>query len=84
MMVATSPTSNLHVWNPGSPEAIRHRMFRDWLMEHPEDRERYASVKRSSAAASNAAGEDGWSYNRRKQAVIRDILDRMFRSYGML
>ena len=31
-MVATSPRANLHDWSPDSPEVIRHRMFRDWLL----------------------------------------------------
>jgi len=59
-------------------------MFRDWLRDHPEDRDRYAEVKRTSAAASNAEGESMLAYNQRKQPVIRDILDRMFRAHGML
>ena len=78
------PRANLHVWSPDSPEAIRHRMFRDWLRDHPEDRDRYAEAKRTSAAASNAAGESMLAYNQRKQPVIRDILDRMFRAHDML
>ena len=78
------PKSNLHVWSPGSPEAIRHRMFRDWLGDHPADLARYADTKRQSALETNAAGEDVMSYNLRKQPVIREILDRMFRAHGML
>ena len=81
---ATSPRSNLHVFGPDCPEAIRHRMFRDWLRAHPEDRERYAQAKRASADASNATGEDVMSYNLRKQPVVRQILDHMFRAHGML
>lgn len=83
-MVAGSPRANLHVWSPDSPEAIRHRMFRDWLRDHPDDRVRYAEAKHASSEASNAAGETVMTYNRRKQPVIREILDRMFRTYGML
>ena len=83
-LIARSPRANLHVWSPDSPEAIRHRMFRDWLRHHPDDRVRYADAKRSSSDASNAAGEAVMAYNLRKQPVVREILDRMFRSYGML
>ena len=84
-LVATAPPpANLHVWSPDSPEAIRHRMFRDWLRDHPEDRARYADTKRVSAAESNAADEAMMAYNLRKQPVIREILDRMFRAHGML
>ena len=81
---ATSPPRcNLHVWSPDSPEAIRHRMLRDWLRDHPDDRDRYAAAKRSSATATNAAGEAVMSYNSRKQPVIREILDRAFRAHGL-
>ena len=83
-LVGDDPRSNLHVWSPDSPEAIRHRMFRDWLRDHPDDRDRYAEAKRASAAASNADRESMMDYNLRKQPVIRDILDRMFRAHGML
>ena len=83
-LFCADPSSNLHVWSPNSPEAIRHRMFRNWLRDHPDDRARYADAKRQSAHESNSAGEDMMAYNRRKQPVIRDILDRMFRAHGML
>lgn len=59
-------------------------MFRDWLLEHPEDRRRYADAKRAAAEAANTAGEDVMAYNLRKQPVVRDILDRMFRAHGIL
>jgi len=83
-MIALSPPANLHVWSPYSPEAIRHRMFREWLRDRPDDRVRYADAKRAAADASNAAGEAVMAYNLRKQPVVREILDRMFRAHGML
>lgn len=83
-LVADAPPCNLHVWGPDSPEAIRHRMFRDWLRDHPDDRQRYAGAKRASAGAANEVGEDVMAYNQRKQPVVREILDRMFRAHGML
>jgi GrpB-like predicted nucleotidyltransferase (UPF0157 family) len=83
-LMMDGPKSNLHVWSPGSPEAIRHRMFRDWLRDHPTDLARYADTKRQSALETNAAEEEVMSYNLRKQPVIREILDRMFRAHGML
>jgi GrpB-like predicted nucleotidyltransferase (UPF0157 family) len=58
-------------------------MFRDWLREHVEDRQRYETAKRVAAASANAAGEDTMSYNRRKQPVIREILDRVFRAHEL-
>jgi GrpB-like predicted nucleotidyltransferase (UPF0157 family) len=42
------PRSNLHVFGPDCPEVIRHRMFRDWLTSHPEDRDRYEAAKRGA------------------------------------
>ena len=84
LLIVTSPAANVHVWSPDSPEAIRHRMFRDWLRDHPEERVKYADAKRSSADSSNAAGEDVMDYNLRKQPVVREILDRMFRAHGLL
>jgi GrpB-like predicted nucleotidyltransferase (UPF0157 family) len=83
-LMSTDPKSNVHVWGPGCPEAIRHAMFRDWLRTHPDDRARYADAKRSAADVSTAAGEAVMDYNLRKQPVIREILDEMFRAHGML
>ena len=78
LFVAERPAVNLHVWSPGSPEAVRHRVFRDWLIGHPDDRARYVAVKRAAARATTEAGQDMMEYNRRKQAIIREILDRAF------
>lgn len=79
------PLANIHIWSPDCPETIRHRMLRDWLIAHPEDRDRYAEAKLASAEAINATG-GGFvmDYNQRKQPVIRDILDRMFRARGLV
>jgi len=83
-LVSATPAANLHVWSPDSPEVIRHRLFRDWLREHADDRARYAEVKVAAAAATNAAGKDVAFYNQQKQAVIRELLDRTFRAHHML
>ena len=79
-----SPKAHLHVFSPGSPEVVRHRMFRDWLAEHPADRASYAEAKRSAAAASNGAGGTMQDYNALKQQVLREIYDRMFRAHGLI
>lgn len=52
--------------------------------QHPEDRDRYAAVKREAAAAAREAGESVQDYNERKQFVIIEILDRAFRAEGLL
>lgn len=75
-----APRVNLHVFGPRCPEVIRHRMFRDWLRAHPEDRARYEHAKRSAIPG----GGTVMDYNRRKEAVIREIYDRLFRAAGLL
>lgn len=52
--------------------------------KHPEDRERYAAVKREAAAASREAGESVQDYTFRKEFVIKEILDRAFKAQGLL
>jgi GrpB-like predicted nucleotidyltransferase (UPF0157 family) len=74
------PRANLHVFGPDSPETIRHRMFRDWLRTHPADRARYQDAKRGAVHG----GGTMMDYNRRKQDVIRDIYDHLFRAAGLL
>nr|WP_042189027.1 GrpB family protein [Kibdelosporangium sp. MJ126-NF4]CEL18609.1 hypothetical protein [Kibdelosporangium sp. MJ126-NF4]CTQ98094.1 hypothetical protein [Kibdelosporangium sp. MJ126-NF4] len=74
------PRVNLHVYGPDSPETIRVRMFRDWLRTHPEDRALYEDAKRAAIPG----GGRVMDYNARKQNVIREIYDRLFRAAGML
>jgi GrpB-like predicted nucleotidyltransferase (UPF0157 family) len=74
------PRANLHVFGPDCPEVIRHRMFRDWLRADPRDRARYADAKRAAVPG----GGHVMDYNARKQDVVREIYDRLFRAAGML
>ena len=74
------PRVNLHVFGPDCPEVIRHRMFRDWLRDHPDDRLLYEEAKRAAVPG----GGHVMDYNGRKQDVIREIYDRLFRAAGML
>jgi GrpB-like predicted nucleotidyltransferase (UPF0157 family) len=74
------PRANLHVFGPDCPEVIRHRMFRDWLTAHPDDLALYAQAKRAAVPG----GGTVMDYNRRKEAVIREIYDRLFRAEGLL
>ena len=78
MLRGSDPDVNLHVYGPGSAESARQRLFRDWLREHPDDRDRYAAAKREASAESEAAGEHVQQYNARKQAVLRSIYARIF------
>jgi GrpB-like predicted nucleotidyltransferase (UPF0157 family) len=79
-LTLAEPRVNLHVYGPDSPEPIRNRMFRDWLRAHPEDRELYEQAKRAAVPG----GGHVMDYNARKEAVIREIYDRLFRAAGML
>jgi GrpB-like predicted nucleotidyltransferase (UPF0157 family) len=84
------PRVHLHVLGPDCPEVIRHRMFRDWLIGHPEDLDRYAAAKRLAASQMAATGDDngalgfGMCYNRIKEPVVHEIYERMFRAAGLL
>ena len=64
---------NLHVFSEGCSEVGRILMFRDWLREHPEDRDLYAQTKRELA-------QKDWKYVQEyadaKTAVIVEILAR--------
>jgi len=84
-LVGWEPMScNLHVWGPQCPEVERHRIFRDWLLDHADDRELYARTKRECAEVSRQRGEQVMEYNFRKQECVREILGRAFRSLGYL
>lgn len=72
------PRCNLHVFGTDSPELVRHRILRDWLRDHPDERDLYARTKRDAAAAANQAGEHVMQYNARKQDVVRAICARAF------
>jgi GrpB-like predicted nucleotidyltransferase (UPF0157 family) len=77
------PACNLHVFSPDSAEAERHRIFRDWLRGHPEDRLRYAEAKSAAAERTNATGGTTMDYNAHKQLVVREIYGRAFRGLGL-
>jgi GrpB-like predicted nucleotidyltransferase (UPF0157 family) len=75
MRVSPATDVNLHVWPQDAPEPIRHRLFRDWLRSHPDDRDRYAAAKRSIATATEDQPGD---YSLAKNAVIDDIYASIF------
>jgi len=78
------PDTNLHVFGPDCPEVIRHRMFRQWLLDHPDDRDLYRRAKLTAAAETTAHAGTVTDYNKRKESVLRAIYDRMFRAHGLL
>ncbi len=68
---AVDPTVNLHVFSSGCDETRRMLRFRDRLRTHPEDRDRYAAVKRELAAREWEYVQD---YADAKSAVVEEIL----------
>lgn len=44
-------THHLHVLPLASWDDLKERLFRDWLRDHPVDRDRYAALKRALAEA---------------------------------
>ncbi|MGH3744924.1 MAG: GrpB family protein [Mycobacteriales bacterium] len=79
MLQLDEPRVHLHVWGPGCPEAVRHRLFRDWLSAHPDDRRAYEAAKRAAVPG----GGDMMAYNRRKEPVLREIYARIFAAAGL-
>ena len=45
MLVSAEEDVHLHIWPPGAPEPVRHRLFRDRLRTHPEDLQLYAEAE---------------------------------------
>ena len=65
---------NLHVLSEGSPEIREFLDYRDWLRAHPEDRDRYAAVKRELAGRHWNTMQD---YADAKSDVVQEIKTRM-------
>lgn len=80
----TAPACHLHVFAPDCPETARHRIFRDWLRSHPQDRALYAQAKAAAARETNSTAGHGMDYNARKQATMREIYARAFQQLGLL
>jgi GrpB-like predicted nucleotidyltransferase (UPF0157 family) len=75
MLVSAEEHVNLHVWPQGAPEPVRHRLFRDWLRTHADDRHLYEVTKRRLAQQTAAAPGD---YSLAKNTVIDEIYGRIF------
>lgn len=75
MLVSAEEDVNLHVWPRDSPEPVRHRLFRDWLRTHAEDRDLYEGAKRRLAQQTTAAPRE---YSLAKNVVIDEIYERIF------
>ena len=64
---------NLHVFSPGADEAARHKVLRDWMRAHPEDRDLYARTKQDLA---KREWKYMFQYSDAKSAVVGEILKR--------
>ncbi|MBZ2198206.1 GrpB family protein [Ruania sp. N2-46] len=80
----TDPDTNLHVFGRECPEVARQRLFRDWLIEHPDDLARYRDAKLRAATHTTASGGIVTDYNRHKEPIIREIYDKIFKDRGLL
>jgi GrpB-like predicted nucleotidyltransferase (UPF0157 family) len=64
---------HVHLWGAGSDDERRHLLFRDWLRESADDRERYETVKRELAALEWVDSND---YADAKSGVVAAITER--------
>lgn len=72
---------NLHVFSPNCPEAARHILFRDYLIQHADDLALYAQTKLAAASSQKQLMMD---YNQRKHDVVQSIYQRAFKAAGLL
>ncbi|MBD2185640.1 GrpB family protein [Planktothrix sp. FACHB-1355] len=63
-------THNVHIYEVGSPEIKRHLAFRDYIIAHPEDAQKYSELKRELA---NKYPRDIESYMDGKDEFIKEI-----------
>lgn len=73
MLKGPNANINMHVFSAGCPEIDRMLLFRGWLREHPEDRERYEALKRELAARDWPYVED---YADAKTGFVEGIIAR--------
>jgi GrpB-like predicted nucleotidyltransferase (UPF0157 family) len=52
-------THHIHAFEAGSAEVVRHLAFRDYMISHPVDAQRYSELKRR-LAAENPQSMDGY------------------------
>jgi len=57
-------------------DTCNQRIFRDWLITHPDDRAKYERAKRVAAA-------EPAHYTERKTAVVQEIVDRARAARGL-
>ncbi|CAD0110773.1 unnamed protein product [Aureobasidium uvarum] len=75
---------NLHVWSPDSPEVERHLIFRQRLLDCPEDKAMYLRAKELAASQTREHSGNLQDYNLLKEDTIRQILRNAFRALGYI
>ncbi len=66
-------THQIHTFAAGSPEIERHLAFRDYMIAHPDDAQKYSELKRT-LAAEHSQNPDG--YMDGKDGLINEIDDK--------
>jgi GrpB-like predicted nucleotidyltransferase (UPF0157 family) len=69
-------THHLHVFDARSPEPRANRVFREFLVTHPEAAARYAAAKRTAA---QAHPDSRARYGKAKEAVTFELLEQATR-----
>ncbi len=64
---------HVHLWRSGGDDERRHLLFRDWLCESVDDRQRYETVKRELAKREWGDSND---YAQAKTDVIAEVMER--------
>ncbi|HSX25745.1 MAG TPA: GrpB family protein [Chlamydiales bacterium] len=70
-----SPSIHLHLFEEGNPLIAQDLKFRDWLREHPEDRDAYGAFKQKLAF--QFPEHNGMAFCRAKTEFIKSILAKM-------
>jgi GrpB-like predicted nucleotidyltransferase (UPF0157 family) len=70
---------HLHIAPLDRWDLMKERLMRDWLLTHPDIRDRYAALKSDIAAA----GLDGLDYTRAKTALVQEIVDAARAARGL-
>lgn len=66
-------THHLHIWEEGNPEIEKHLLFREYLINHPDEFKRYEDLKLHLA---QVYANDRAAYTFGKDELVREILDK--------
>jgi GrpB-like predicted nucleotidyltransferase (UPF0157 family) len=72
-------TQHLHILPVQRWNLLKERLMRDWLLTHPDDRDRYGALKRELADREL----DGETYTRAKTELIQELVDAARAARGL-